>query len=136
MTSQPAPYGAPVLRTDFSDDSAWATVCAAIAEAAGDAEGPDCVSDPEYDGLTVEQLVVLGQDDTDCAYALVVDRRTMTDPEMPVLVVDLHHEPGRTFRAAPSELGTIDGNLSPTSSMDFAKFADNVDTDGVFRGFR
>jgi hypothetical protein len=135
VTSHFVSYGAPVLRTDFSDDPAWAAVCAAISGAVGDAEGPDCVSDPEYDGLTVEQLVALGQDDKDCMYAFVVDRRTMTDPEMPVLVVDLNHEPGRTFRVVPSELGAIDDNLS-IANMHFFEFADNAGPDGVFRGFR
>jgi hypothetical protein len=109
-------------------------VCA-IVEPVDDTDGPDCVSDPEYDGLTVEQLVALGQDDKDCTYAFVVDRRTMTDPEMPVLVVDLNHEPGRAFRVVPSELASIDDNLS-IGNMDFFEFADNVDADGVFRGFR
>ncbi|MFC4104331.1 DUF6924 domain-containing protein [Micromonospora zhanjiangensis] len=135
MTSQPVTYGAPILRTDFSADSAWAALCAAVAGAADDGEGPDCVSDPEYDGLTVEELVAVGRDDRDCAYAFVADRRTMTDPELSVLVVDLDREPGRTFRAVPAALIAIDDALS-ASGVDFHRYAESADADGVLRVLR
>jgi hypothetical protein len=51
-----------------------------------------------------------------------------------VLVIDLLHEPGRTFRAAPSEVQSIENNLS-LANMDFFEFAESVGPDGVFRGF-
>jgi hypothetical protein len=50
------------------------------------------------------------------------------------LVVDLFEEPGRTFRAVPSAIQSIENNLS-IANMDFWEFADNVDAAGVFRGF-
>ena len=48
-----------VLRTDFSDNAAWASLCAAIQEPNEDGFKAfvDCVSDPVYEGLTVDQLV-------------------------------------------------------------------------------
>jgi hypothetical protein len=58
----------------------------------------------------------------------------MTDPEHPVLVVDLYSEPGRSFRVVPSEMWGVENNLS-LANMDFEEFADAVDRDGVFRGF-
>ncbi|MGF1574758.1 MAG: hypothetical protein ACFCU9_02240 [Cyanophyceae cyanobacterium] len=63
-----------------------------------------CISDPAYEGLTVEQLVVL-EPKGDHQYgkytfAFIADRATFTSPEHPVLVVDLYEEPGRTFRLA------------------------------------
>lgn len=43
-------------------------------------------------------------------------------------------EPGRTFRALPSEVNGIESNLS-IANMDWEDFAESVDDDGVFRGF-
>ena len=50
------------------------------------------------------------------------------------VVVDLYDEPGRTFRVIPRELWGVENNLS-LANMDYSDFADNVDADGVFRGF-
>ena len=46
----------------------------------------------------------------------------------------MYDEPGRTFRVIPSEMWSVENNLS-IANMDFAEFADAVDEDGVFRGF-
>jgi hypothetical protein len=43
-------------------------------------------------------------------------------------------EPGRTFRVIPREIWSVENNLS-ISNMDYHEFADNIDSDGVFRGF-
>jgi len=51
-----------------------------------------------------------------------------------VLVIDLYADRGRTFRAIPSQIQGIKNNLS-IANMDFFEFADNVDADGIFRGF-
>jgi hypothetical protein len=48
--------------------------------------------------------------------------------------MDLHREPGRTFRVIPSEVWGIENNLW-LANMEFAEFADSVDPDGIFRGF-
>jgi hypothetical protein len=60
---------------------------------------------------------------------------TLTDPERPVVVVDLGAQPGRTFRVIPREMWGVGNNLS-LANMDFREFADNADPDGMFRGFR
>jgi hypothetical protein len=70
----------------------------------------------------------------DRTFAFIADRTTFTNPERPVLVVDFYHEPGRTFRVTPLEMWGVENNLS-IGNMDFYEFADNVDPDGVFRGF-
>jgi hypothetical protein len=64
----------------------------------------------------------------------VVDRITIASPEFPVLVIDLYADRGRTFRAIPSQIQSIENNLS-IANMDFFEFADHVDLDGIFRGF-
>jgi hypothetical protein len=69
-------------------------------------------------------------------FILIVDRVALSRPEFPILVVSVSREEqyGRTFRAVASETPTIEANLSE-ANMDFHEFADNVDRDGVFRGF-
>ena len=129
--------GNPVLlRTDFSDDAAWDAICKA-AQAASDEDfqaNIDCVSNRSFDGLGVEQVVALAKNGSSPPFAFMADRLTLTNPERPILVVDLAHEPGRTFRVIPSQMWAVENNLS-LANMDFSEFADNVDADGVFRGF-
>ncbi len=76
----------------------------------------------------------MAQKDSSHSFAFIADRLTIADPERPVLVVDLSHEPGRTFRVIPSQMWAIENNLSH-ANMEYSEFADNVDPDGVFRGF-
>jgi hypothetical protein len=123
-----------LLRTDFSDEAAWRALCASIQAPVGEFRAHvSCVSDRALDGATVEQIVPLAMD-AGHSFAFVADRAALTDPERAVLVVDLHEEPGRTFRMIPSEAWGIENNLS-IANMGFEEFADAVDRDGVFRGF-
>ena len=127
-----------LLRTDFSDDAAWAALCEAVQVPSeeGFLAHLDCISDPAYDGLTVEQLVKLAPKggDHNYVFAFMADRTALTEPERPVLVVDLYDEPGRTFRVIPREMWGVENNLS-IANMDYSEFAENADSDGVFRGF-
>lgn len=66
---------------------------------------------------------------------MVADRKTISDPDHPLLTIDRFTEPGREFRAVPSQIQSIENNLS-FANMDFAEFADSADDDGTFRGFR
>ena len=59
----------------------------------------------------------------------------MTHAEHLLLVLDLLAVPGRTFRAPPSQIQSIENNLS-LPNMDFEEFAEATDEEGVFRGFR
>jgi len=123
------------LRTDFSDDRAWETVCAAIDEPVGEFKAyVDFVSDPEYAGLEAEELPAMPSDDPHRRFAFIVDHMALSHPEHPILVVDLKDEPGRAFRVIVSEMWGVENNLS-IGNMDFEEFADAVDRDGIFRGF-
>jgi len=138
MTALPPTNDALVLRTDFTDDEAWRDVCDRIGQPEpeyGFVANVECVSDPRFDRLTPAALVDLARRDSQFrTYLFAVDAVTISDPEHPVLVVDVHDNPGRTFRVTPAELWGIENNLS-ISNMDFFEFADAVDDDGVFRGF-
>ena len=125
-----------MLRTDFADDAAWVSfrVALEVPSAEGFQAFVSCVSDPSFDGLTIDELVRLAAVEDGRSFVFIVDQLTLSDPEMPILVVDLNEEPGRNFRVIPSELWNVENNLS-ISNCDFSDFADCVDEDGVFRGY-
>jgi len=131
---QVVPEGALMLRTDFSDDAAWESICAAAARESADGfrASVNCVSDRQYNGLTVDRLLSTLAEGTH-SFIFVVDRVALTHPERPILVVDLYAEPGRTFRVIPEAMWGVENNLS-LSNMDFHEFADCVGPDGIFRG--
>lgn len=132
----------PLVRTDFSDNEAWAATCAQIALPRHFSEDDIFTADVEpvdnaaYAGLTAAQLVTLVPADAECAILLVADTTTMESAEHHVLVVDLDDDDidnrGRTFRATPPAIPEIETNLS-LANMDWEYFADSADDDGVVR---
>lgn len=124
-----------VIRSDFSDESAWAAICHEIETPVGGFRAyVTFVDDLAFEGLSIEALTALGQRGQYRTFLFLVDRATVANPEHPVLVLDLRHEPGRTFRVVPGEMWGVENNLS-IANMDFSDFADRTDADGVFRGF-
>ena len=140
MVSVPRTEYAAVIRTDFTDGNAWKSICEAIVKPVVLIPGyefranVDFVDEPFLGGLSLEELLRLIPKSYPHTFLFVVDHMALSHPDQPILVVDLYTEPGRTFRVIPSELGSIENNLS-IANMDFAEFADAVDIDGVFRGF-
>lgn len=135
MKNLPQTNSSLLLRTDYSDDAAWAALCEAVQQPNEDGfmAYVECLSDTTYDRLTVEQLVALCPKG-DRSFAFLADEKTFADPERPILVVDLYDQPGRTFRVIPREMWGVENNLS-LANMDYFEFAESVDPDGVFRGF-
>ena len=124
-----------MIRTDFSDDGAWAR----LLEDAARPSWPDGfmasfvpISDRGYEGLQAADLASL---EGDAFFVYAADRRSMRGPERTLLVVDRLHDRGRWFRVTLEEAWAVENNLS-LFNMDFFEFADAADDDGVFRGFR
>jgi uncharacterized protein DUF6924 len=92
------------------------------------------LEDRAFDGLGVDEVLASVGDDYHFGFLIVADRLAVADAEHPLLVLDLFREPGRSFRALPGMIQSIENNLS-IANMDFAEFADSADGDGVFRGF-
>jgi hypothetical protein len=140
MEMLPKTVDSPVVRTDFDNDDGWKTVCELIRQPVDDGFGEEFfayvefVDDPAFRDLTERGLLERVPGDFGHSFLMVVDKATVGSPEFPILVMDLYDERGRTFRAIPSEIQGIENNLS-IANMDFTEFADNVDADGVFRGF-
>lgn len=124
-----------VLRTDFSDDAAWAAVCTAID---GAAEYPHAtyVSDPRFTDVDIRALIDedAAEGDYKLIYVFLADATTMSHAASPLLAVDLRDDPGRTFRVPARWFPEVSANLS-IANMDFDEFADATDGSGVFRGF-
>jgi hypothetical protein len=126
-----------VIRTDFSDDAAWEQICRAIQEPQTAQKFQalvECISDEECSGLAPEAVASVLPVDSQRPFVFVADAKTISQPDHPVLVVDLLEEPSRTFRVIPSEAWGVENSLR-LANMDFADFAKSVDPDGTFRGF-
>jgi hypothetical protein len=144
-THLPRTVATPVVRTDFSDQTAWERVKAGISWVTPD-EFEACVEyvdDRAFAGLPAAELLERLPGHHNQALLLVVDAITISSPEHPVLVVDLGSAPapdvdwpgrpaGRSFRALPHTIQEIENNLS-IANMDWEEFADGIDPDGVRR---
>lgn len=129
------PGDAIVVRTDLSDEAAWAHLRDEIDALFGEFSNyVSFISDPDADGLDSAALASSAQHKTYWSYLFIVDRVSLTHEEHPLLVVDLGDEPGRAFRVIPREMKSIADNLA-IANMDFDEFAESVDADGIFRGF-
>jgi hypothetical protein len=138
MTALPVPddLTSLILRTDFTNDTAWDALQAEI-DGTDEYRHATFVSNPAHAGTGVQALVeadASANDEDKLIYLFIADTTTMTDDEHPVLAVDLHHEPGRTFRVPPRWYAEVSDNLT-IANMDFAEFADSTDVSGTYRGF-
>ena len=129
-----------VVRTDCESSYIWDTICELIRAPQHEATYTffahvDFLDDADLRDLSAEDLLLRVLKDYVHSVLFVVDTVAARSPEFPILVVDLHRQRGRTFRAIPSQIRAIENNLS-LANMDFAEFADNAGADGVFRGFR
>ena len=129
-----------VIRTDFEDDRRWTEVWDAIrAPVAGPAGETfyahvDKLEDRELRDLSTKDLLANVPENYRHSFLVAADRMTMTHADQPLLIMAVRRERGRTFRALPATIQSIENNLS-ISNMDFFEFADAVGPDGVFRGF-
>ena len=126
-----------VLRTDFSNQSAWERICAEIQKPVGVLRfraNVEFLDDVEYAWITKEQLLELIPENYSHSFIVLVDQMAISHPDHPLLVVELYEKSGREFRAIPSRVQSIENNLS-IANMDFEEFAEAVDEDGLFRGF-
>jgi hypothetical protein len=139
----------PVIRADFAHEDEWTRVQVAITEPQTEDEftaNVEFIDDKAFDGLTAARLLEIVPADTGHSFAFLVDMQTLTHPDRPILVVNLYDwaegledqgegpQYGATFRVVPSEMWSVQNNLS-LANMDWEEFADNVDDDGIFRGF-
>ena len=135
MKTIPTTESAQIIRTDFSDQTAWEGLTAAVREPADPfIFNMEILDDRERSGATVEQLLAALPEDYPHSFVVVADSIAISQPDHPLLVVDLMEERGRQFRALAAQVPSIENNLS-IANMGFEEFAEAVDESGVFRGF-
>jgi hypothetical protein len=66
------------------------------------------LDDVAFRGLTKDSLLECVPSDYKHSFLFVVDSTAINNPEFPILVVDLRCEPGRSFRAIPSAIQSIE----------------------------
>jgi len=128
-----------LIRTDFSTDSVWSKLRSALEAINEDGFQANLtvIDDVDYAGLSVAQLIELkpsGEQRGEHSFAFLADATSHTNPEHPILVVELRENPGQIFRVIPTELWSVENNLA-LGNMDFKDFAQSVDADDVFRGW-
>lgn len=112
-----------LVRTDFSDDHAWAALAADADRLDPRTEAPEeyspfvqIVDDPAFAGATPEQVMAIvrqGEDDEEPGEEVVViaDRASMDGPDRTVLVVPLGENVGWSFRLRPDQVRSMVANL-------------------------
>lgn len=131
-----------LIRTDFSDSSAWRALHREIMTPNEDGfrANVHIVDDPAYRDATIEQVILLAPAGADLM--IVADQTALTSPGMPLLAV-LRNEEGsgddteqdhEELRVIAKELWSIENNIS-IGNMDWEEFVDASEGDNVFRGF-
>ena len=126
-----------LIRTDFSNEAAWDTIKTTMEQPAplvGEVIPVTVIQDRQYAGLDAPSLLALLPSDHDYSVVLVADERAMTEADHPLLAVDPQDASGRSFRVIASEAWGPLANL-PIANMDWEDFANEVDDEGVHRGF-
>lgn len=130
-------YATPVIRTDFTDEVTWKKIQKEITaiNIMGFSANVRFINEQQYSGLTGQELLqsIPGLNEYGCIF--VADVTAMVSMEHHLLVLDPFNPTGKTFRVIPLEAWGVENNLS-LANMDYIEFADSVDSDGVFRGFK
>jgi hypothetical protein len=93
------------------------------------------VSDPAFENASwAEVRAAVPAHNEGASVLFIADATTLSSPDHPILVVDLLDRDLAPFRCVPSELWGVDNNLN-LANLDWVDVADEVDDDGVFRGF-
>lgn len=134
MPTLPSHEDSLLVRTDFTDDTAWARAVEAAVK-----ENPDGfkayvvpVSDPAFDGAGWQDVRAAVPPVGDALVLFIADSTALAGNDYPFLVVDVLGE-HRPFRCVASELCSVESNLN-IANMDWEEFADYADEHGTYRG--
>ncbi|BCJ31583.1 DUF6924 domain-containing protein [Actinocatenispora sera] len=136
----PATEAALLVRTGFADDARWESILTDVFEPEEDSglgmqAGVHPLSDPQYAGCTLAEVLALVPAAYPHTFLFVVDDVALREFRHPLLVVDLRPpERGRRFRCVPEAVRTIEANLF-TDNLGFDELAASADADGVYRDY-
>ena len=126
-----------LLRTDYTNNEKWKSLKAEISTPDpeyGFLANITFYENPKFDNLPLEILLPKLSKNYKHPIILIADQTTFNDDDKTILCVDLIELPGQYLRVIPSEVWSIENNLS-IYNMEFQDFADCQDEHGVFRGF-
>lgn len=127
-----------LICTDFQDKGAWDKLVKTVKQPArpyGFIAYVDFVYDTNLASVSIEDIVAQLHNSENHTFVFVADKETFAHPEHPVLVIDLiDGQDIKKMRAIPEAIQGIENNLS-IANMDFSDFAENADSDGIFRNF-
>ena len=136
MTGLPSTEASLLVRTDFTDGVAWEkTRAASLAESdEGSRAYLQVVDDAtlgeaDWQDLRRDVLAL----ERHAAVLFIADRAALAGDHS-IQVVDLSSASRPPFRCLARELWGVDNNLN-LANMEWEDFSDNVESDGVYRGF-
>jgi hypothetical protein len=136
MTGLPSTEASLLVRTDFTDSTAWEKT-----RAASLAENDDgfraylqVVDDPTFGEATWQDLRRATLALEHCASVLFIADHAALAGDHPIQVVDLSSASRSPFRCLAREVWGVDNNVN-LANMEWEDFSDNVESDGVYRGF-
>jgi hypothetical protein len=139
-TELPASPDPLVIRTAFQSRAKWEKIQGLVRSpvSAGSVElhaRVRFINDVRFRDLDAPAILALARRTDPHAFVILADDETLAHPELPLLVMDLKEQRGRTFRALPGTIQTVENNLS-IGSVDFEYFVRAADSDGIYRGSR
>ncbi len=129
----PAGDSALLIRTEFSDSKTWQAIVDATTRENSDGfvANLTVVSDPAWASASVKDVLTAHAGDK--VVAFVFDATAVSDEKHSLLCINLASKKVRTMRVLPSEVWSVENNLS-LGNMEWSDFA-SVLKEGVFVGF-
>ncbi len=139
-----------IIRTDYSDEQAWAVVKAELMRSWGDGDFEPYVhiaDDPKWAGCTPARILAAASAEEELSVVFLADRDAMREgPGSLLAVAVLSREEcesdeefeaeGGKFRTVPAGVNEIHANLV-IANLSFGDFKEAAEADpqGIFRGF-
>ncbi|MCX4092289.1 DUF6924 domain-containing protein [Nocardia sp. alder85J] len=126
-----------LVRTDFSDETAWQALLAVVTTpaATGARANTHIVDDPAYTDLTAAQVVEQAPAGPLGDLLIVADKTAVTAPDVPLLVIYRPGTPDQEgLRVVASQLWSVE-NAVTAGTRAWDDIADAADDEGVFQGF-
>ncbi|MEU6311463.1 hypothetical protein [Streptomyces sp. NPDC047014] len=143
-------HAALIIRTDYSDEQAWAVVKAELIRSWGDGDGEPhhhIVDDPRWAGWTSDQILSAASADEELSVVFLADRDSMRDGPTTLLAVSVlvreecdsdeeFEEDSGEIRIVPAGIHEMHANLM-IANLSFSDFKEAAmeDPRGTFQGF-
>jgi hypothetical protein len=124
-----------LIRTDFSSEATWQAIVDTTTQENSDGfvANLTVVSDLAWTSASVKDVRTALAGDEEGVVAFVFDSAAASDEKHSLLCINLTSKKVRTMRVLPSEVWSVENNLS-LGNMEWSDFASAL-KEGVFEGF-